>query len=90
MIQWRNHERTVVRRIFIIAFLMEACYFSLYAAPRGPAEVLFFLGVNGATYLLFCAALWSIRPAARSAHAFGTTSGTFAEAETVQAPIGWM
>ena len=68
MMQWQNHERRMVRRIFIIAFLMEACYFSLYAAPRGPAEVLFFLGVNVATYLLFCAALWSIRPAARSAH----------------------
>jgi hypothetical protein len=48
-------------RILLVGFLMELCYLAFYAVPEGPGEVLLFIGVNLATFLLLAWLVWQLR-----------------------------
>jgi hypothetical protein len=48
-------------RIALFGIVMELCYLTLYFVPEGPEEVLLFIGVNLATFLLLAWLVWSIQ-----------------------------
>jgi alpha-1,6-mannosyltransferase len=51
-----------MRTLIAVGVAMELCYLSFYAAGEGPGEVLLFIAVNAATYLLLSFLLWRMRP----------------------------
>ena len=56
--------------LVVIGVVMELCYLAFYCVSPGPGEVLLFIAVNGATFLLLSFLLWRLRkgraPAERS------------------------
>ena len=47
-----------IRRLVTIGFLMEACYGLLYAVDSIEGDLILFIAVNGATYLILAWAVW--------------------------------
>jgi alpha-1,6-mannosyltransferase len=47
--------------LIVIGITMELCYLAFYCVSPGPGEVLLFIAVNVATFLLFSFLLWRLR-----------------------------
>src|SRR5512144_286859 len=50
-----------LRGLILIGALMELCYLSFYAIAEGPEEVLLFIAVHVAVFLLLSVLLWRAR-----------------------------